>query len=68
MGTQMIVTCQKCKASKFRGDACSVCASGLRPQTMIVRTNKPVSLARAHFFHAANSGVPAATARGDYRR
>lgn len=59
--------CRSCKSIKAVGDICPVCAAGLPVQTLRSHKGQPVSLARAHFFHAAAAGVSASIAKGDYR-
>lgn len=62
----IIVRCRSCKNPKGRTDICPVCTAGKREQTLTVRKCQPVSLMRAHFFHAS-AVVTAKVARGDYR-
>lgn len=63
----MTVTCRTCKSKKTAGDICPVCTSGMVRQTMLIRKAQPISLARAHFFHAPAAGVLVSTAKGDRR-
>lgn len=62
----LIVKCRTCGSFKGRTDICPVCCARKPEQTLRVRNGQPVSLMRAHFFHAT-AVVGTKVARGDNR-